>query len=309
MRHDRSKKKHLPQGALNPAVLLGPPAQTPPAGWAAGPRGQARWEDAARPSAPTVQLGRGRDAGRLQAGPGWVAVTEALGRVRKPGQHTARGVPGRPRLWPRDHGARTLQGARRSAVSLPLPRGPGAGSPGVLPMVPLLASEGPLKIHVYRPDMLPLKNAARSAGLPGGGERGALQVVSVTHPCVEQGQPSGADVHLVRGKNADPEGWRPDVPEARRVACGAGTGLCRPARMPPSCGLGGFWVPRTVAPSLVSQSCPLSSWLQSIERPVVSDFQGGTGLLTHWAQLRGPGACGPSASLTVSVWAQWRSQV
>lgn len=52
----------------------------------------------------------------------------------------------------------------------------------------------------------------------GGGERVALQVTYVTHPCVEQGQPSGMDVHLVRGKNADPEGWRPG--RARGPACG-----------------------------------------------------------------------------------------
>lgn len=104
--------RHLPQGTLNPSVLLGHPAQIPPAGCAAeGPRGQTCWGDAARPSAPSIQLGKGHDAGRLWAGPAWEEVTEVRGRVHKRGQHTARGVPGRPRLWPRDRSVRTLQGA------------------------------------------------------------------------------------------------------------------------------------------------------------------------------------------------------
>ena len=59
------------------------------------------------------------------------------------GQHTARGVPGRPRLWPRDCSARTLQGAgtlcRVPAASTRAGDGqPGGGSS----QVPLLASKG-----------------------------------------------------------------------------------------------------------------------------------------------------------------------
>lgn len=83
--------KHPLQGTLNPSVLLGHPAQIPPAGRAAeGPRGQTCWGDAARPSAPSIQLGRGRDAGWLRAGPAWEEVTEVRGHVHKRGQHTAR---------------------------------------------------------------------------------------------------------------------------------------------------------------------------------------------------------------------------
>ena len=134
MSHDRSKQTiHLLQDILKPSVLLGHPAQIPPAGWAAeGPRGQACWGDAARPSAPSIQLGRGRDAGRLRAGPGWEEVTEALGRVHKHGQHTAQGAPGRPHLWPRDCGVWTLQGAGRSVVPCRFHKGRGRAARGVL---------------------------------------------------------------------------------------------------------------------------------------------------------------------------------
>lgn len=53
-----------------------------------------------------------------------------------------------------------------------------------------------------------------------------------------------------------------DTPEAWWVACGAGKWLCWPASMPTSQGLGGGLGaqdsgPWGLAPSLVSQSCPL----------------------------------------------------
>lgn len=128
--------KHPLQGTLNPSVLLGHPAQIPPAGRAAeGPRGQTCWGDAARPSAPSIQLGRGRDAGWLRAGPAWEEVTEVRGHVHKRGQHTARGG-GRQEgpVCGRETTARRLcreQG--RSVSCLLLPRVPGIGSPGAAP--------------------------------------------------------------------------------------------------------------------------------------------------------------------------------
>ena len=231
MRHDGNKQ------TLNPSVLLGHPAQIPPAGCAAdGPRGQTCWGDAARPSVPSIQLGSGHNAGRLRSA------------------HGPRGARKAPSVAERPQRADSAGSRDALSRACRFCEGWGRAVRGRLLTGASVGVRGPLKARFYRPDLLPGKNAARSVGLPGAG-RVALWV-----PCVHG--PLCGTRSAFRGKSADPEGWRPGQARGpagglwcRNVALSAG----EDARvLGPQWGPGcpGQWPPGS-GPSLVSQSRPL----------------------------------------------------